>query len=73
MTIRISEPRLADALLRDLVAGECPAARTGKQTLEVRLPWLDSHRDQRHARMELAFFLRAWQRGYPGVHAEMTA
>ena len=68
LRVRLSRPELADELAHDLAEGDCLCAQSDDDTIVV------LHRaaaDEREARTELGFFLRAWQRRYAGVHAEV--
>jgi hypothetical protein len=68
LRIRISRPELADELVTALVAGDCLCAPVGNDTFVV------VHRaaaDEAEARVELDFFLRAWESRYADVSAEL--
>ena len=73
MTIRVNDPRAAEELRSALEAAECVAQRTAADTLEVEFPWADADGDERQARLELAFFIEAWQANRPGLAAVVTA
>ena len=67
--IRIADPSLQGDLLQSLNAGNCSAVRLPDGTFEV------IHRQAstlREARLELAFFVRAWQAKHPGAAAELV-
>lgn len=70
LRIRLTDPTLWWDLLQLLREGECSAVRLDERTVEV------THRraaDDREARIELAFFIRAWLAKYPHVTAEFVA
>ena len=67
--IRITDPTLWWDLLQSLDVGDCSAVRLSDGTYEV------FHRqaaNDRDARLELAFFVRAWQSKHPHVVAELV-
>jgi hypothetical protein len=67
--IRITDPTLSWDLLQSLDEGDCSAVRLPDGTYEV------VHRQAmnvREARLELAFFVRAWQTKHPHVVAELV-
>ncbi len=73
MKIRVSNPVAADDLRQALEAADCVAARESEDTLDVDLPWVDGNvEDARQARLELAFFVRAWQAQHPGLTAVLV-
>ena len=55
------------SLLAALREGDCGADQAGPTSVEVHLPWLVGAEDARQARVELAFFARAWQAANAGV------
>jgi len=66
--VRLSRPELSEELARALTAGDCLCARVDHETVLV------VHRaaaDEAEARVELAFFLRAWEGRHEGVEAEL--
>ena len=66
--IRLTDSSLGYELLDSLEKGNCSAMRLPDGTLEV------VHRqagNQREARLELAFFVRAWQAKHPDATAEL--
>ena len=68
LRVRLSRPDLADQLAEALTAGDCLCARVGRDTMLV------VHRaanDEEEARLELRFFLRAWEGLHRGVRAEL--
>ena len=67
MKVRVSEPACLPELVGDLVEGGCVPATVDDETVEVAHPLA---RDAKEARIELAFFLRAWQSAHP--HVEVT-
>ena len=69
MRVRISEPRLLPQLVESLTRGDCVTVRVDETTCEV------MHRealDEREARLELTFFLRAWAGAHADVRAELV-
>ena len=70
MRLLISHPELVRDLVCALNETDCRAARTGRDTVEVSVPWL---RDagKKHAAMELLFFVRAWASGHPDFRAAL--
>jgi hypothetical protein len=65
--IQLSDPNLLDDLRDALVRADCSAVPVDTNTLLVTSPLpIDEE-----ARMELAFFLRAWQATRPGIEAEL--
>lgn len=69
MKLRISHPELAPELVSALNETECRATWTGRDAVEVFVPWLLGDGDEAHAAMELLFFVRAWALGYPDFRA----
>ncbi len=67
MTIRFSDPRIADDLLEALGAADCIAERVADDTVEVEIPWVERADDRRQAEVELVFFVRAWEAQHPGL------
>ena len=66
--IRLGDPRLHRELLASLEDGNCSAVQLPDGTLEV------LHRQAntpREARIELTFFVRAWQTKHPDAVAEL--
>ena len=66
--IRVADSRLRGDLLASLDEGNCSAVQLPDGTFEV------LHRqasDERVARIELAFFVRAWQTRHPDVAADL--
>ena len=69
LRVRLSRPDLADELAEALAAGDCFCVPVDGDTVLV------LHRaaaDEAEARIELAFFLRAWQGRHAGVRAELV-
>jgi hypothetical protein len=60
--IQLNDPRRIDELRQALIEGDYPAVRTAADTLVVAHPMAI---DPAEARMELEFFLKAWQRSRP--------
>jgi hypothetical protein len=70
MKLVISHPELAPELVFALNQSDCLAARIGRNTLEVFVPWLrDAGEEQ--AAMELLFFVRAWASNRPEFRAAL--
>jgi hypothetical protein len=69
MQVRISEPALLSNLVDSFLRSGCVAQPCGRDSCVI------VHVHARHAEeaeREVAFFLRAWQLGHPGVVAVMT-
>ncbi len=62
--VYVDPPALADDLVRALVAADCVVERLDAATYAVEHPAAE---DEREARIELAFFLRVWQRRHGGA------
>ena len=73
MKIRLSHPSRADELRAALEAADCRAARTAADTVQVDFPWAETAGDTIQARMELAFFVKAWEAQHPGLKALVEA
>jgi hypothetical protein len=71
MKIRLSHPDRADDLRAALEAADCRAARTADDTVDVEIPWAETAGDVRQARLELAFFVRAWEAQHPGLRVAL--
>jgi hypothetical protein len=69
MKVRISPEGLGE-LSEALLHGDCLCVPAQDETCEVLHPYAA---DEREAKIELAFFLRAWQLGRPGPQAELAA
>jgi hypothetical protein len=67
MRMTVDDPRAMPSLLAALREGDCVADRAGPTSVEVRLPWLVGAEDARQAKVELAFFARAWEAANAGV------
>lgn len=68
LRIRISHPTAIDDLIESLARGDCVPSRVADDTWQV---WHPYARDDQEARVELRFFLRAWQRRHPGVAVDV--
>ena len=68
MRIQLSDASHLDDLMAALLRGDCLPTPTGLDTLVVVHPWA---RDEREARTELLFFLRAWQASHPQVDVQL--
>lgn len=65
MRIRLAHPTLVDALIETLRAASCRVDRLPDDELEISHTEASSEAEER---MELVFFLRAWER-HAGVRA----
>jgi hypothetical protein len=65
--IQLSDPGLLDDLRDALVRADCSTVAVDTNTLLV-IPPLPIDEE---ARMELAFFVRAWQATRPGIEVEL--
>jgi len=67
MTIRvaISEPRLLPGLAQSLERHSCCVRGLSDRALAITSV---DNREVREARLEVQFFLRAWQNVHPGAH-----
>jgi hypothetical protein len=72
MKIRVNNPSRADELRAALEAADCRAARTADDTVQVEIPWIESPGDVRQARLELAFFVKAWEAQHPGLRVALV-
>jgi hypothetical protein len=70
MTVHLSDPVSRDRLVEHLAESGCIPSPVGETTLEVVHP--EAH-DADEARLELVFFLRAWQRANPEVELHYVA
>lgn len=73
MKLLINDPDLAPDLVRALNDTDCLAARTGRYTVDVFVPWLHDGGDTAHAATELLFFVRAWSSEHPQFHATLLS
>ena len=62
--VAIDEPRLLEGLAQALELQSCAVRGLSDRALEITSV---DNRDVRHARLEIQFFLRAWQNAHPGV------
>ena len=70
MRIRLSYPGVADELRTALEEADCVAALNTENTVDVELPWADDDETEaQQARLELMFFVKAWQAQHPGLEA----
>ena len=70
MEVELSRPELVTSLIAALSAGDCSCTLLGRDRLAV------SHHeaaDPWEARVELMFFLRAWQREHEPVDVRLVA
>jgi hypothetical protein len=68
LRVRLSRPDLADQLSDALTAGDCLCVRLDLETMLV------VHRaaaSESEARLELRFFLRAWEGLHPAARVEL--
>jgi hypothetical protein len=64
LTVYVSSPDLVEDLMASFRRGGCVARRTGVRSCSV-----DHPADEREARIEVAFFLRAWRTRHGRVRA----
>lgn len=69
MKVRVSSECVAE-LSEALLYGDCLCLPAPDETCEVLHPYAA---DEREAKIELAFFLRAFQIGRPSLRAELAA
>lgn len=69
LIVNVNRPELLDDLLASLRRNDCLASRTGSRTCVVEHP---AAVDDAEARVEIAFFLRAWQSQHPDASATLT-
>jgi hypothetical protein len=72
MKIHLSHPGRAEELREALEAAECRAARTADDVVHVEIPWIETAGDVIQARLELAFFVKAWEAQHPGLKAALV-
>ncbi len=72
MRIRVSNRGVADDLQAALQEADCVIARVGDDTVDVEFPWADDEAEARQARLELTFFVKAWQAQHPGLDAALV-
>lgn len=65
-TVHLDRPELVDDLVASLRLSGCPARRTGRRSCSVVHA---AAADEREARIEVAFFLRAWRARHGRVRA----
>lgn len=68
MRVHLSDSSLLARLAEDLRRGGCVPSLAEGETLDVVQP---DARDVREARLELTFFLRAWQCRHPEVEVRL--
>jgi hypothetical protein len=70
MEIHVSHPAVVDDLIAAFREGDCVAVRSGMRAFVV-------HHlraaDEREARVEITFFLRAWEQQHAGVEATLVS
>jgi hypothetical protein len=71
MKLLISHPDLAPELVYALNETDCLAACTGRNTVEVFVPWLLDGGNTAHAATELLFFVKAWAAEHPEFRATL--
>jgi hypothetical protein len=69
LIVSVNRPELLDDLLASLRRNDCFASRTGSRTCVVEHP---AAVDDAEARVEIAFFLRAWQSQHPDAVATLA-
>jgi hypothetical protein len=69
MRVHVSDSSLLGALAEDLLRGGCVPSVAEDGVLDVIQP---GTRDAREARIELTFFLRAWQSRHPEVKLSLA-
>ena len=69
MTVEITDGQLLADLIDALSRGGCRAQRATQRACKVVHPLASNEQE---ARLELAFFIRAWQLRHPGVGASIT-
>ncbi len=70
MKIRLNDPVYLDDLAEALLRGDCVVTAVAGETLDVSHPYASS-RDE--ARVELAFFVKAWTAAHPWAEATLIA
>jgi len=68
LRIQVNDPNVLDDLRRALRDAECSTEALSDDTLLVTHPFAI---EEAEARLELAFFLKAWQASRPGAEAEL--
>lgn len=69
LRIRVSQPEAITDLIESLLRGDCVPKQVSEDTCLVLYPYAA---DEREARVELSFFLDAWELMHPGVVAELV-
>ena len=69
MKIALNDPAYVDELAEALLRGDCVLSAAADGTLEVSHPYASGREE---ARIELAFFLRAWTAGHPSAEARLV-
>ena len=69
MNVEITRSELLGELIETLARGGCHVTRTAASACRVVHPLATSEQE---AWLEVAFFVRAWQLGHPGVDATLT-
>jgi hypothetical protein len=69
LRIHVNDPTALADLRQALADADCSIAQVGKDTLLVTHPL----EDETEARLELVFFLRAWQANRPDAEVELLA
>jgi hypothetical protein len=70
LTVHVNRAELVDDLVTSFRRSGCPARRTGPWSCSVRHA---TALDEQEARVELAFFLRAWQARHDRASASLVA
>jgi hypothetical protein len=70
LVVEITQAALMPDLISGLERSGCAADRVGPAVARVRD--LGNGTSEEEARLELAFFVRAWQLGHPGVEVTIS-
>ena len=70
MLVHVNDPSALKALVRALARADCLCRPSGEQTVHVAHP---AAGDEREARLELTFFLKAWAAQHPTVRLSFVA
>jgi hypothetical protein len=69
LTVHVNRPELVDDLVSSFLSSGCPARRMGPRSCAVEH---ESAVDEREARVEITFFLRAWQARHDRAQASLV-
>jgi hypothetical protein len=70
MLVHVNDPAALKSLVDSLLRADCSCRRTSDQTIHVAHP---TAVDEREARLELSFFLKAWAAQHPRVRLSFVA